>query len=36
VKLVVLPGQGHNMYEGFFRSQELVDFVVDRARAGRE
>jgi hypothetical protein len=24
------------MYEGFFRSQELVDFVVDRARAGRE
>ena len=36
VKLVVLPGQGHNMYEGFFRSQELVDFVIDRARAGRE
>jgi pimeloyl-ACP methyl ester carboxylesterase len=33
LKLVVLPGQGHNMYEGFFRSQELVDFVVDRARA---
>jgi pimeloyl-ACP methyl ester carboxylesterase len=36
VKLVVLPGQGHNMYEGFFRSQELVDFVIERARAGRE
>lgn len=33
LKLVVLPGQGHNMDERFFRSQELVDFVVDRARA---
>jgi dipeptidyl aminopeptidase/acylaminoacyl peptidase len=35
VKLVVLPGQGHNMFEGFFRSAELVDFVIERARAGR-
>jgi pimeloyl-ACP methyl ester carboxylesterase len=35
VKLVVLPGQGHNMFEGFFRSTELVDFVIERARAGR-
>ncbi len=34
LKLVVLPGQGHNMDEGFFRSRQLVDFVVDRARAG--
>jgi Carbohydrate esterase, sialic acid-specific acetylesterase/Prolyl oligopeptidase family len=35
VKLVVLPGQGHNMFEGFFRSTELVDFVIERARAGQ-
>jgi dipeptidyl aminopeptidase/acylaminoacyl peptidase len=34
VRLVVLPGQGHNMFEGFFRSEELVRFVIDRARAG--
>jgi pimeloyl-ACP methyl ester carboxylesterase len=34
VKLVVLPRQGHNMFEGFFRSQELVDFVIAKAREG--
>ena len=34
VRLIVLPGQGHNMFEGFFRSEELVRFVIDRARAG--
>jgi alpha-beta hydrolase superfamily lysophospholipase len=34
VKLVVLPGQGHNMFDGFFHSQELVDFAIARARAG--
>jgi len=28
VKLVVAKGQGHNFWEGFFRCQELVDFVV--------
>jgi hypothetical protein len=33
-RLVVLPGQGHNMYEGFFHSQELVDFVIQTARTG--
>ena len=33
MQLVVPPGQGHNMWEGFFRCQELVDFVV--AQAGR-
>lgn len=31
-RLVVLPGQGHNMYEGFFHSQELVEFVIQTAR----
>lgn len=34
LKLVVLPGQGHNMFEGFFRSQELVDFAIARAKEG--
>ncbi len=34
VKLAVLPGQGHNMFEGFFQSQELVDFAIARAREG--
>ncbi len=34
IRLIVLPGQGHNMDLGFFRSEELVRFVIDRARAG--
>ena len=34
VKLIVAKGQGHNMWEGFFHCQELVDFAIDRARAG--
>ena len=34
VKLIVLEGQGHNLFEGFFHSQELVDFAIARARAG--
>ena len=34
VKLIVLQGQGHNFFEGFFHSQELVDFAIARARAG--
>jgi 6-phosphogluconolactonase len=36
VKLIVAKGQGHNYWEGFFRCQELVDFLVARARAGQE
>lgn len=32
--LKILEGQGHNMFDGFFRSQELVDFVIARAKAG--
>ncbi|MCY3022249.1 MAG: prolyl oligopeptidase family serine peptidase [Planctomycetota bacterium] len=27
-ELVVPPGQGHNMWQGFFRCKELVDFVI--------
>jgi hypothetical protein len=34
VKLVVAKDQGHNDWEGFFRSQELVDFAIDHARDG--
>lgn len=29
--LVVPPGQGHNMWNGFFQCQELVDFVLRNA-----
>jgi len=32
--LVVPKGQGHNMWEGFFRSAELIDFAIGRAKAG--
>jgi pimeloyl-ACP methyl ester carboxylesterase len=28
MQLIVPPGQGHNMWPGFFQCQELVDFVV--------
>jgi len=28
MQLVVPPGQGHNMWAGFFQCQDLVDFVV--------
>lgn len=34
VKLIVLKGQGHSYYEGFFHSPEIVDFAISRARAG--
>ena len=33
IKLVRIEGQGHNMWPGFFRSQELIDFLVSRAKA---
>jgi hypothetical protein len=36
VKLVVAKGQGHNYWEGFFRCQELIDFTIAQARAGKE
>lgn len=36
VNLIVAKGQGHNYWEGFFRCQELIDFVIERAKAGAE
>ena len=33
VKLIVVKGQGHNFWEGFFKCQELVDFVIARAKS---
>ena len=36
INLIVVKGQGHNFWEGFFRCQELVDFVIARAKAGVE
>jgi hypothetical protein len=35
MRLIVPPGQGHNMWEGFFRCQELVDFVNTSATTSR-
>ena len=32
MKLVVIKGQGHNMWPGWFQNQELVDFVITNAR----
>ncbi len=34
VNLIVAPGQGHNFWEGFFREPRLVEFGIERARAG--
>lgn len=34
VELIVAEGQGHSFWEGFFHCQELVDFLIQRARAG--
>ena len=34
VTLIVAKGQGHNLWEGFFRCQELVDFTIARAKEG--
>ena len=32
MELKVVQGQGHNVWEGFFRCQELVDFAIRHAR----
>ena len=32
MQLIIPPGQGHNMWQGFFKCQELVDFVITEAR----
>jgi len=34
VELIVAEGQGHNFWEGFFHCQQLVDFLIQRAREG--
>ena len=31
MQLIIPPGQGHNMWAGFFQCQELVDFVIAQA-----
>ena len=31
IKLVVPKSQGHNMWSGFFRCQQLVDFVISHS-----
>jgi pimeloyl-ACP methyl ester carboxylesterase len=36
MQLVVPAGQGHNMWPGFFQSQELVDFVLRHAQPNGE
>jgi pimeloyl-ACP methyl ester carboxylesterase len=33
MELIVTKGQGHNMWRGFFESQELVDFLIKYATA---
>ena len=35
MKLVVVKGQGHNLWSGWFQSQELVDFVIAHTRDHR-
>lgn len=34
VELIVAEGQGHSFWEGFFHCQKLVDFLIEKARAG--
>jgi pimeloyl-ACP methyl ester carboxylesterase len=36
VRLIIAHGQGHSFWEGYFHCQELVDFLIARARAGAE
>lgn len=35
VNLIVAKGQGHSFWEGFFHCQELVDFLIARAKGSR-
>ena len=35
IELVIPKGQGHNMWEGFFQCQELVDFVVAKSASSK-
>jgi dipeptidyl aminopeptidase/acylaminoacyl peptidase len=34
IELIVVDDQGHNYWEGFFRCRELIDFAIERAKAG--
>lgn len=34
VQLIVIDDQGHNFWPGFFQSQPLVDFAIERAMSG--
>ena len=36
MRLRIPPGQGHNVWEGFFQSQELVEFVIAHASPAAE
>ena len=36
VQLSVAGGQGHNYWPGFFRCQELIDFVIRTAKSGAQ
>jgi hypothetical protein len=36
VNLIVVEGQGHSFWKGFFTCQPLVDFLIARARAGTQ
>jgi pimeloyl-ACP methyl ester carboxylesterase len=36
VTVLAIEGQGHNFWEGFFRSEKLVDFAIARAKAGAD
>jgi len=36
IEVKAVEGQGHNFWEGFFRHRPLVEFLVERARAGAE
>jgi alpha-beta hydrolase superfamily lysophospholipase len=36
VTILAIEGQGHNFWDGFFRSQQLVDFAISRAKEGAQ
>jgi alpha-beta hydrolase superfamily lysophospholipase len=36
VKLIVLENQGHSFFEGFFHSQQLIDFAIAHAKTGAQ
>ena len=31
IEILEIPGQGHNLWPGFFQCQELIDFLIDKA-----